>query len=344
VSIETCDKICSGEIDLDECDEVEALRLQSVTQAEETTFYNSLGRMYFTPMPGKTKFQVAREYIDERLTFLQNQYYSEAVSPVKLDFDKDQEEVVNGFKLFSVKDNINMFTYSYFKELLDLMLTLDTIGSGDVEIDYEGWRSEMSNKCCSDWNKQDEHGNCYGGYWSAPEASEYKRDAWSLCFERSCKFMWNLPFSHAILLKTIDMGCGNRKESVRYSNFICVWIQRKIEAMNEAKKNLHNLIRDTFMKEEDADVENMTRIVLDYYDNFSEKLTKQNHESSEKLTKYSDKSEKQGEIKFPDAREKVYVAETVDYSKGEDSDEEEEKEEKENNDDDENLDCLPSNF
>ena len=49
-----------------------------------------------------------------------------------------------------------------------------------------------------------------------------------------CKFVEQLQqhetnkYSSELKLWTIDIGCRNREECVRYSNFLCHWIEQKI--------------------------------------------------------------------------------------------------------------------
>lgn len=61
-------------------------------------------------------------------------------------------------------------------------------------------------------------------------------DLWDETFEANCKAMWNLPFPKELLLQTIDIGCHNGRESVRDSNFLCVWLSRKREALEASGK------------------------------------------------------------------------------------------------------------
>jgi hypothetical protein len=42
------------------------------------------------------------------------------------------------------------------------------------------------------------------------------------------EFIWNLPYPKEVVLKTIELDCGNRMEYVSYSNFLCEWL-KKIE-------------------------------------------------------------------------------------------------------------------
>lgn len=94
---------------------------------------------------------------------------------------------------------------------------------------FEEWKTAMEKACCSEWYKQDKHGECYYTY---PEGSFEKENAWQFSFDESCQAMWDLPYSKELLLETIKIGCGNRMESVRYSSFLCVWLESKDKTLN----------------------------------------------------------------------------------------------------------------
>lgn len=49
----------------------------------------------------------------------------------------------------------------------------------------------------------------------------------------------NCLFNCDALLLTIRIGCNNRLESVRYSNFLCTWVERKLAMMEEIKEEIH---------------------------------------------------------------------------------------------------------
>uniref|UniRef100_A0A6C0AEC5 Uncharacterized protein n=1 Tax=viral metagenome TaxID=1070528 RepID=A0A6C0AEC5_9ZZZZ len=69
-------------------------------------------------------------------------------------------------------------------------------------------------EACSDWSKQDECGEC-------GNASIFSREA-------NGAALYKLPYSHALIFRTIEMGCCNRMESVKYSNTICEYVKRKL--------------------------------------------------------------------------------------------------------------------
>jgi hypothetical protein len=98
----------------------------------------------------------------------------------------------------------------------------------------DGFYTEYDNLACSDWSKMDEFGECFGGFWKYPEESEEKKNAWYLSRERNGKKLFELPYPKSFVLETIKLGCGNRQESVPYSNMLCHYMQLKIDAMTKA--------------------------------------------------------------------------------------------------------------
>jgi len=48
---------------------------------------------------------------------------------------------------------------------------------------------------------------------------------------------YNLPYSKELLLETISIGCSRRTESVRFSNFFCEYIARKVQKYRDVEKN-----------------------------------------------------------------------------------------------------------
>ena len=73
----------------------------------------------------------------------------------------------------------------------------------------------------------DRHGECYGGFWITD-----KENAWNLSQQDNFQGLYELPFPHDLIFRTIDIGCRNLMESVRYSNFLCYWIEQKMKQMS----------------------------------------------------------------------------------------------------------------
>lgn len=160
---------------------------------------------------------------------------SDAISIVKHiesldppDFKKlllmDENEEVNGYKLYSCGDGEPIMFYSDFMKFCQVM------DDKDANMSLETFKDKLD--CCSDWHKMDEHGNSFGGFWDYPEESLEREHAYDLTFDKNIRLLYKLPFSKSFLIKTVDYGCSRRLECVRYSNFLGVWVQRKRAQMN----------------------------------------------------------------------------------------------------------------
>lgn len=132
-------------------------------------------------------------------------------------------EQVNGFQLVRMEDSVDeqYVPYSYF-------LTLETLFNTPNTMTKEEFMKKFEETACADWGKQDENGECFGGFWKYPEGTHEKENAFVLSRQASGNALFNLPYSHALIFKTIEIGCGNRRESVRYSNSICEYVKRKL--------------------------------------------------------------------------------------------------------------------
>lgn len=150
------------------------------------------------------------------------------------DVRTSKEERVNGFQLYERVSNL------FYEEDFEHMCAL---ADDRTQWSFRRFKEAMSDVCCSDWNKQDIHGECFGGPYKQPEGSYAKSNAYNLCFAQAVRAMWRLPFSKALLIRTIQLGCFIRQESVRYSNYLCVWLERKRLAMTTARAR-HALIQE----------------------------------------------------------------------------------------------------
>jgi len=125
-------------------------------------------------------------------------------------------EEVNGYKLY---DCIKPFmTYDLYLHHLK-----ERLKPQDTDDEFSKWLDE---NCCSDWAKQDRNGECYAGAWQADEGTYEKENAWYITNDDNMKGLMALPFPRSLIKWSIIVGCSNRQESVRYSNFIGVWFER----------------------------------------------------------------------------------------------------------------------
>jgi hypothetical protein len=131
-----------------------------------------------------------------------------------------ESEQVNGYKLC---DNFRL-NYMEYRELLPSWLSTK-------EYNWDEFLEKIRKVACADWYKMDEHGESFGGFWKYPENSYERSNASILQFEHNCKCLFELPYSHDFIFETIKFGCGNRRESVRYTNILGVFMDRKREAI-----------------------------------------------------------------------------------------------------------------
>ncbi len=132
-----------------------------------------------------------------------------------------KEDEINGYKLY---DTIAPIVYEdEFRGWL-------VVWNDTTYITKENFLEIYDKTADTDWSKQDEYGISYGGYWKYPTDSYELKNAYDLSRKRNCKCLWKLPYPKHFVLKTIDLGSI---ENVRYSNFLCEWMKRKIEQMNK---------------------------------------------------------------------------------------------------------------
>lgn len=136
-------------------------------------------------------------------------------------------EYANGYQLFNCKNNI--FVLADFIEL-------KTLFENNKPMTYEEFKIEFDDIACTEWRKMDEHGKSFAGLWCSDDLEEFQ--AGDLSYENNCRKLYELPYSSKLKLWTVSYGCRNRLESVRYSNFLCNWIQWKIYQMEEQMKQV----------------------------------------------------------------------------------------------------------
>lgn len=121
-----------------------------------------------------------------------------------------ESDEINGYMLY--KCNINIMDWFCFIELTKLY-------KNSKVYSREEFFDKCSNTCCTEWCKMDRNGEYYSGFWITD-----KENAWNLFQQDNFQGLYELPFPHDLIFRTVDIGCGNIMESVRYSNFLCYWV------------------------------------------------------------------------------------------------------------------------
>jgi hypothetical protein len=138
-------------------------------------------------------------------------------------------ETVNGFDLFNVVDN--WMTRRMFDEC-------ERVARDDIPFySFREFFKAYDSLACSDWSKKTQEGESYKGFYNAQSDSALKTNAYKLTRLSNALRLWHLPFPKSLLLHTIKISCATRRESVCFSNFICVWLKRKRAAMNAYDQN-----------------------------------------------------------------------------------------------------------
>jgi hypothetical protein len=133
-------------------------------------------------------------------------------------------EEINEYFLYDIK-KYPLFAYDDFISYCEIW------NSENQPEKYE-FLEQYDEIACSDWSKMQPDGESFGGYYNYPEDSYEKQNAYQLTRDHNGQALWELPYPKTFIIKTISLGCSSRQESVRYSNFICEWMKRKILQMN----------------------------------------------------------------------------------------------------------------
>jgi hypothetical protein len=86
-------------------------------------------------------------------------------------------------------------------------------------------------ECCTTWNKMDQKGNFFVGFWTYPDDSDEQKNAFTLTLEDNIKGLMELPFPRRMVMKSVKIGCRLGTESVQYSAFLCAWMDIMIHKM-----------------------------------------------------------------------------------------------------------------
>lgn len=204
---------CLSMVDkLDSINDVQVL-VKLLTDLEEMSaeYYrerdNFYGTIVFTQRESCFENEITK--INDRINVLNN--YDLVIEVEKY--------TINGYETYSGK---NEMKYSDFLECKNEWYRKESMT-------YDEFAEEFERTACTDWNKIDEFGESFGGYWKYPEGTYERENAYDLTRKRNCQKLFELPYSKSFLIYTTILGCGNRMESVRYSNHLCEIMKKKLQ-------------------------------------------------------------------------------------------------------------------
>lgn len=128
----------------------------------------------------------------------------------------NEDIIVLGYKCV----NINV-SFDVFVDIAARWFTPEEYSSD------EAFYKKLDDACCTDWNKMDDHGELYGGFYKYPKDSYEWENAYTLTREFNLQKLCSLPYPRAAILYIIDLTCGARRESVLTTVNLCEWFVRK---------------------------------------------------------------------------------------------------------------------
>jgi len=137
----------------------------------------------------------------------------------------NNKEKVNGYLLYGTNSLMEEDAYKFLCKIWN-------DENNNLE-DKDKFMEKYDKNACTEWGKMDETGGSFGGFWDYPEGTYERENASQLTKEKNGEALYKLPYPKKFILHTVDIGCSNRTESVRYSNFLCEWMKRKMTIMND---------------------------------------------------------------------------------------------------------------
>lgn len=210
--------------------------------------YNKLvtSYMFDNPIPAYTKYTdqlyddvdyVERQVsalkpgmIYPRIVYMQEYYdmaqrFSARYNPkYELPLLMSTNETINGYDLYDTNDCFMR------KSTFD---TFARYWNENRQYSKKRFMKYYNDFACSEWSKMDKYGDYYNGFYNYPEGTYQREHAWELTRRDNGLALYNLPYPKRVILETIKYSCNTLKECVRYTNFLCEWIKRKMHQMNQ---------------------------------------------------------------------------------------------------------------
>lgn len=168
-----------------------------------------------------------------RIAYMQ-EFYEEAHKLVKK-YDSDYEsklqvfdtESTNGYKLLTIENGgtcfMNRTQYENFAKWW----------VENPQYTQTKFLDTYDAMACREWGMIDPNGEKYAVYYRYPEGSEEAETILSLNKKANGIALWILPYPKQVILETIKYSVNDIQKSVRYSNFLCEWVKRKMKQMAE---------------------------------------------------------------------------------------------------------------
>ena len=133
----------------------------------------------------------------------------------------DKNELVNGYPIDR---------YASLKIPYHIYLELVEVWQDKTELSFKEFNTIFYEICSDRWDHIDTFGNYYAGFWEFPEDSAEYSNPYISISQQNCKALFKLPYPKYFILHTIRIGRIMGLESVLFSNYLGIWIKKKINA------------------------------------------------------------------------------------------------------------------
>lgn len=200
----------------------------------------------------------APEPFKNYIMFVTNIIYKFVPEWYKIPTCIDKTEQVNGFKLFTMHEpDLNESTKKWFHNLdecksqnwirYDYFLKLEKLFNEKNTMNKKEFLEKYNTTACIDWSKQNENGEYYSELWKYPEGSYERKHALDISRNTNGEALWNLPYSHSLIFETMNYGCNTGQESVRFTNFMCEYVKRKLDNKKNSERKRKNTEDEYFV-------------------------------------------------------------------------------------------------
>jgi hypothetical protein len=140
-----------------------------------------------------------------------------------------KDDYVNGYQLIDIQENANLFTFEDFEILYTMWQ--ESLLHDWIDDEFERM---FHREACADWGKMGQDGSSFDNqFWNASKDSDEYLNAYIYTMHDNLQALLKLPYPRRVLLQTIKIGCKRRRESVRYSNMMCHYMEQKMKLIHQ---------------------------------------------------------------------------------------------------------------
>jgi hypothetical protein len=111
----------------------------------------------------------------------------------------------------------------------------------DRYMSFDEFSNQLQDVTCTEWNKQNPHGESYADFYSMPKGHYQEVHAWDLTYARNRSCLWRLPYPRAMVIKMVKFACRLRMDCVAHVDSLCMVVMKKMASLDRFQHRLDNL-------------------------------------------------------------------------------------------------------